>query len=261
MIRLLVNSRQHPQRVNRLLRRIPDTIPAPVCVLDRSTRIPNVSCWYSSSSSKQENGREERVVFEEPIGLLEALRARYVSPVKTIYERLRPKEEADTSAEDGRPADRGSSQINKEPVPLTISEAWKIGLQGTHPSRVSRLRARAATPIITPSLQAKSDPAENALTKDDLPLAVELQRTHEQVEDNGKDPGAAESTKKKSLLESYLALDKRSQKIISISVFVWSLSGVIYFTWFSPTLVTSPTHSSTGISTSNLLTSSSSIRK
>ncbi|KAI9615626.1 hypothetical protein H4Q26_011568 [Puccinia striiformis f. sp. tritici PST-130] len=248
MIRLLVNSRQHPQRVNRLLRRIPDTIPAPVCVLDRSTRIPNVSCWYSSSSSKQENGREERVVFEEPIGLLEALRARYVSPVKTIYERLRPKEEADTSAEDGRPADRGSSMENR--------------LQGTHPSRVSRLRARAATPIITPSLQAKSDPAENALTKDDLPLAVELQRTHEQVEDNEKgNPGAAESTKKKSLLESYLALDKRSQKIISISVFVWSLSGVIYFTWFSPTLVTSPTHSSTGISTSNLLTSSSSIRK
>ncbi|POW06353.1 hypothetical protein PSTT_09034 [Puccinia striiformis] len=179
MIRLLVNSRQHPQRVNRLLRRIPDTIPAPVCVLDRSTRIPNVSCWYSSSSSKQENGREERVVFEEPIGLLEALRARYSK--QTL------------SAEDSRPADRGSSstqqsQINKEPVPLTISEAWKIGLQGTHPSRVSRLRARAATPIITPSLQAKSDPAENALTKDDLPLAVELQRTHEQVEDNERNP-------------------------------------------------------------------------
>ncbi|KAH9443577.1 hypothetical protein Pst134EA_032588 [Puccinia striiformis f. sp. tritici] len=110
MIRLLVNSRQHPQRVQ---------------------------------SASPPDSRTRSQLHPE-----------------TIYERLRPKEEADTSAEDGRPADRGSSstqqsQINEEPVPLTISEAWKIGLQGTHPSRVSRLRARAATPIITPRFKPR----------------------------------------------------------------------------------------------------------
>ncbi|WAQ82500.1 hypothetical protein PtA15_2A817 [Puccinia triticina] len=193
------------------------------------------SLRYTTNSSKQEDGGKD-----VPIGLAEALRDRYVIPIKTIYAKLaakknsvnqtaaRMKNENDVDDEPEGEARRSAlEEPSKQPLPNSITEAWKIGLQGTDPRRFSRLRSRAAIPLVSPQPQERSP-----LTSAEPPPAELLSPSSPELGDGDK-PGA-QSAKKKSLLESYLALDKRSQRIISFSVFIWSLSGVIYFTWFSP---------------------------
>lgn len=191
----------------------------------------------SGSSKPADEGRARHL--EEPIGLVEALRDRYVSPWRRIYERIRPtkkKIEVNNRSNDGIGAGLkgvidsrsvSDQELSKEPLPESIVEAWRIGLGGADPSRFSRLRTRAATPLPpVPAQPVAAAIASNERMNESAPSVDEA--VHKGIKDG------ANAGKKKSLLQSYLELDKRSQKIISFSVFIWSLSGVIYFTWFSP---------------------------
>ncbi|PLW10247.1 hypothetical protein PCASD_22922 [Puccinia coronata f. sp. avenae] len=108
----------------------------------------------SGSSKPADEGRARHL--EEPIGLVEALRDRYVSPWRRIYERIRPtkkKIEVNNRSNDGIGAGLkgvidsrsvSDQELSKEPLPESIVEAWRIGLGGADPSRFSRLRTRAA---------------------------------------------------------------------------------------------------------------------
>ncbi|KNZ59885.1 hypothetical protein VP01_164g16 [Puccinia sorghi] len=184
---------------------------------------------------------------DEPMGLAEALRERYVSPWRRIYERVTGRRRKQMMREGGDQVagDDGQDEVQH---PNSISEAWRMGMQGTHPSRFSGLRARASTPAMYPC-----SPSMAASGRETGPRSQALVRPASDAEqyDNGESSLATgvhsdKKNQKKSLLQSYLAadrtawftsdLDKRSQKIISFSVLIWSLSGVIYFTWFSPTL-------------------------
>ncbi|KAA1117250.1 hypothetical protein PGT21_001039 [Puccinia graminis f. sp. tritici] len=248
MIRLLIN-RHHHQKQQHLAFEGLFSRPLITSQLNRPTKDVKASTKkYSTSSSRKEEEEERRgrTMLDEPIGIAEALRARYVRPLKTIYGRLGAKKSAangttarrkDAGEEEGTAEGGGRSEeaSQQQPLPESITEAWRLGLQGTHPARFSHLRARAATPLVVSS---KPD----RLPTSDLPSSADLlSPSSPSVEVPDPESPGAEAAKKKSLLQSYLALDKRSQKIISFSLFIWSLSGVIYFTWFSPFQSSSPT--------------------
>jgi len=206
-------------------------------------------CPMTTDSSKRGsmvNGGSHQV--DEPMGLADALRERYVSPWRRIYERVTGRRKQPMSGGGGG---AGGHQEERQ-LPNSIAEAWRMGMQGTHPSRFSGLRARASTPLHTPC-----SPSMAAGRRETGPISQAVVTPASDADDHQYDDtshGTWDKTKKKkkSLLQSYLDLDKRSQKIISLSVFIWSLSGVIYFTWFSPLPAASPP------SSKNLLLSSSS---
>ncbi|KAH9811328.1 hypothetical protein DFH28DRAFT_1131265 [Melampsora americana] len=117
------------------------------------------------------------------------------------------------------PVDSSDSQ-QPTPLPNSIRDAWKAGLKGHHPNQYSRLRDKSMTPIQHHSIPTITEQNQNQinLSSSDHPSI--------------SDPSTS-SKPKPSLLQTYLSLDKRSQRFVSISIFIWAFSGFAYFTWFS----------------------------
>ncbi|EGG09203.1 uncharacterized protein MELLADRAFT_104523 [Melampsora larici-populina 98AG31] len=110
------------------------------------------------------------------------------------------------------------------PLPSSIRDAWKAGLKGQHPNQFSRLRSKSVTPIqihsIPPITQHEQNQKQMPISPSDDPSISDQ-------------TSSSPSTPKPSLLQTYLSLDKRSQRYVSISIFIWAFSGFAYFTWFS----------------------------
>lgn len=218
----------HHQQVIRFYRL---TTQPPLCGCHRDHLSIRPGGWLSSYSSRSIQPPPPRLDSDQdtqPIELAEALKNRYVAPFKLIWNRLAPKKDRhrlDPNDHVNRDLGGTQKEIQKRTLPPTISEAWKIGLKGAHPSQFSRLRVRAATPVV---------PLRSPAAVVDEPGSIESSSSHPSTQTPDGINHPQPQAPKKSLLQSYLDLDKRSQKIISISVFVWSLSGLIYFTWFSP---------------------------
>jgi hypothetical protein len=242
MIRLLIKHHQQHLPFEGLVSR-----PLITSQLNRPTKDVQASIKkYSTSSSKHQEGRGGRTILDEPIGIAEALRARYVSPLKTIYGRLGPKKSAangttarrkDADEEEGKTegggrSEEASQQQQQQPLPESITEAWRIGLQGTHPARFSQLRARAATPVVVPARLPTSDlpPSADLLSSDSSSV---------KEPPDAESPGA-EAAKKKSLLQSYLGqqplffLLLLQEVLLTICLFLNLIDVCMYVCMYSP---------------------------
>ncbi|KAG0146839.1 hypothetical protein CROQUDRAFT_656818 [Cronartium quercuum f. sp. fusiforme G11] len=111
------------------------------------------------------------------------------------------------------------------PLPNSIRDAWKAGLKGHHPNQYSRLQEKSATPIHMINHHHPHLDSNQTINQKSTLINPNIPSSN------------CESIKplqpKLTLLQTYLNLNKRSQRFVSISIFIWALSGFTYFTWFS----------------------------
>ncbi|CAH7688586.1 hypothetical protein PPACK8108_LOCUS23558 [Phakopsora pachyrhizi] len=188
---------------------------------------------FSEVQTRQRKTPEERLMWlastddhpDRPSNrLLQPLRVRYIVPSPASHQRYISKSPSqcddqhlkskESTRDPCQSTDSSSTEQLKPELPSTISAAWRAGLQGQTPNQFSSLRARAMTPAVT--VTPTTDISELSVGEISKSTTVE-----------------PSSKPKKSLLQLYLGLDKRSQRFVSISVFLWALSGFVYFTWFA----------------------------